>query len=63
MSDTSSSWVSTEVGALKAWLKAPFTTAIPLWQLMATFVVFVVLGFIVIDNLDLLKKGLQVKTP
>lgn len=44
---------------LTAWFSAPFTTAIPLWQLMTTFAIFVVIAWAVWDNLDILKKGLQ----
>lgn len=52
--------METEYNAFKGWITAPFTSAIPLWKLMITFVVFVILGFIVWDNLELIKKGLQV---
>jgi hypothetical protein len=51
--------LSSEYQALVAWLKAPFTTNVPMWQLMLTFAVFVILGFIVVDNLDLIKKGIE----
>ncbi len=42
-----------------AWLAAPFTTDIPMWQLMITFAIFILIAWAVWDNLDILKKGLQ----
>lgn len=48
-----------EYKALVQWLTQPFTTDMPMWKFIITFIVFVIIGFIVVDNLDLLKKGLQ----
>lgn len=45
------------------WLTAPFDTGQPMWKLILTFVIFVILGFIVVDNLDVFQKGLKVPTP
>lgn len=42
----------------KGWLSAPFTTQLPMWQAMLVFVLFVVIAWFVVDNLEILKQGL-----
>lgn len=49
-----------EYNNLVHWLTSPFDVAQPMWKLLLTFVVFVILGFVVVDNFDMLKKGIQV---
>ncbi len=49
-----------EYETFKGWLTAPFTTQVPMWKMIITFIVFVVIAYFVVDNLELLKKGLQV---
>lgn len=52
--------LASQYKAVCTWLTDPFTTQAPMWKLILTFVLFVIIGFLVVDNLDLLKKGLQV---
>lgn len=43
----------------KGWLTAPFSTQVPMWQAIITFALFVVVAYFIIDNLEILKKGLS----
>lgn len=49
-----------EFDKFKGWVTAPFTTQVPMWQAILTFIVFVIIAYVVVDNLELLKKGLTV---
>lgn len=52
--------MQSEFDKFKGWVTSPFTTQIPMWQAIVTFIVFVIIAYFVVDNLELLKKGLQV---
>jgi hypothetical protein len=43
----------------KGWITAPFSTQVPMWQAILIFVLFVIIAYFVVDNLEILKMGLQ----
>lgn len=51
--------LTSEYDNLVSWLSKPYDTSMPMWKMLLVFVAFVIIGFIVVDNLDLIQKGLQ----
>lgn len=51
--------VQGEFQKFEKWFTSPFTTSIPMWQFILTFIVFVIIAHMVWDNLELFKKGIS----